>query len=346
MIASAVCRPSLGGALFPGRVWQGVAARWRAVAAALVLAPALSLAAGAAGAQVLPVPALDARVIDRTGTLDTADREALSARLSSLEAETGAQLVVLMVPATAPEDIAAYAHRVADQWKLGRREVGDGLLLVVAKDERKVRIEVAKSLEGAVPDLAARQVIDRAIRPAFRQGDYAGGLTAAVELLGARIRSEHLPAPVASSDGAADEAAGAGGGAPADDAWTFLLAVVPFGAIVLTGLFGRVRGSLLAGAGTGVLVGVSSGSLGWGLLAAVVATVLIGLANVIHAAQRVFGRRGYRSRGADAAGAVLGGWSTGAWSSGGGGWSSGDDGGGFSSGGGGDFGGGGASGDW
>lgn len=103
--------------------------------------------------------------------------------------------MLLLVNSTAPEDIAAYAQRVADSWKIGRRDVGDGVLLVVSKGDRRVRIEVAKALEGAIPDLAARQIIDQSIRPAFRANDYAGGLEAALDQLIARIRGEALPAP-------------------------------------------------------------------------------------------------------------------------------------------------------
>ena len=116
-------------------------------------------------------------------------RDRLEAKLAAFEAEAGPQIVLLLVPATAPEDIAAYAQRVADTWKIGRREVGDGVRVVVAKDERRVRIEVAKALEGAIPDLAARQIIDQSIRPAFRANDYAGGLEAALDQLIARILS-------------------------------------------------------------------------------------------------------------------------------------------------------------
>jgi uncharacterized protein len=307
---------------------------------------------GSAAAQALDVPALDARVIDRTGTLDPAAQAALSERLATLERETGAQLVVLMVAATAPEDIAAYAHRVADAWKLGRREVGDGLLIVVAKDERKVRIEVAKALEGAVPDLAARQVIDRAIRPAFRQGDYAGGLTAAVELLGARVRDEQADPAAASGRDAAQAVAPT---APHEEGWILIaLVAVPLGAIVLTSLFGRVLGSVFAGVGAGALVSWGTHSLLWGIGAGLVATAVIGLINLVQAAGKALAGRGYRATGRRTSrrvgrdvGAGLGGWSMGqggnAW---GGGWSGGEGGGGFSSGGGGDFGGGGASGDW
>src|SRR5690606_14644128 len=96
---------------------------------------------------------------------------------------------------TAPEDIAAFAHRVASQWKIGRREVGDGVLVVVAKDDRRMRIEVARALEGAIPDIAAARIIDAAMAPRFREGDYAGGLQAAVQQLGARIAGEELPLP-------------------------------------------------------------------------------------------------------------------------------------------------------
>jgi uncharacterized protein len=135
---------------------------------ALCLSALTLLAPGAARAQdVLPVPVLTARVIDQTGTLDTVQRAALEGKLEAFEREAGPQIVVLIVPSTAPEDIAAYAQRIADSWKIGRREVGDGLLIVVAKNDRRVRIEVAKALEGAIPDLAARQIIQDAITPAF-----------------------------------------------------------------------------------------------------------------------------------------------------------------------------------
>jgi uncharacterized protein len=319
--------------------------RWRGWLLPLLLAGWL----GGAAAQTLEVPALDARVIDRTGTLDAAARRALAERLGTLEQETGAQLVVLMVAATAPEDIAAYAHRVADTWKLGRRDVGDGLLIVVAKDERKVRIEVAKALEGAVPDLAARQVVDRAIRPAFRQGDYAGGLTAAVEMLGARIRDERTGADSATGPAAAAADAAPPRSAEADDWLMLALVAVPLGSIVLTGLFGRALGSLLAGAGTGALVAWGTQSLGWGIAAGVIATVVIGLVNLVQAAGKALAGRGYRTsgrRGAREWGAGVGGWGLGGGGGGGVSWGGGDGDGGFSSGGGGDFGGGGASGDW
>jgi uncharacterized protein len=146
------------------RFWQG-----------LGLAACLFLGGGAFAQDVLPVPELSSHVMDNTGTLSAPARAMLDEKLAAFEASTGSQVVVLMVPSTAPEDIASYANRVGNTWEIGRREVGDGLLVIVAKDDRKVRIEVAKSLEGAIPDLAARQVIDRAMSPLFKQGDFWGG---------------------------------------------------------------------------------------------------------------------------------------------------------------------------
>ena len=162
---------------------------------------AFCLAAAAALAQgLLPVPALTGRVFDQTATLAAEQRAALAARLAAFEQETGAQIVVLIVPTTAPEDIDVFSQRVGDTWKVGRQGVGDGLLLVVAKNDRTVRIEVAKALEGAVPDLAARQIIDGVIVPAFRKGDFAGGLNGALDRIFSRIRGE-TPPPDARHEG-------------------------------------------------------------------------------------------------------------------------------------------------
>lgn len=278
---------------------------------------------------VLPVPALSGRVIDQTGTLQPGQMAALDAKLAAFEARSGPQIVVLLVEGTAPEDIASYAQRVADSWKIGRRDVGDGVLLVVAKGERKVRIEVAKSLEGAIPDLAARQIIDSAIRPAFRADDYAGGLNVAVDRLVQRIQGEGLPAPTVRK--------GAQEGLQLEELGMFFFVAVPILGAVLTGLFGRKLGSLFT-AGT-------AGGMGWwfthSLLlagaAGVGALLLVGIFGIGSALQRASGRRGgFPHIGGS------GGWGGG---SGGGGFGGGG-GGGFSSGGGGDFGGGGASGDW
>ena len=286
------------------------------------------LGATAHAQDVLPVPPLTAPVIDQTATLDDAQRAALTAKLSAIEQQTGSQIVVLLVPSTLPEDIAAYSQRVGDQWKIGRREVGDGLLIVVAKNDRRVRIEVAKALEGAVPDLAAKRIIDAQITPAFRAGDYAGGLNAAVDQLAARIRGEALPAP-----GRPDaQARHPGGGLSLESLAIFLFVVVPIAGSLLTRMMGRKLGSLATG-------GVAGG-IGWWLTASALLAGMAGLIAVVLVG--VFGVGSARRGGG------TGGMPPIVWGGGGGDWggSRGGGGGGFSSGGGGDFGGGGASGGW
>ena len=295
--------------------------------------------AGVAGAQdVQPVPALSGRIIDQTGTLDAAQTQALDAKLAAFEAQAGPQIVVLMVKATAPEDIASYAQRVADSWKIGRRAVGDGVLLVVAKDARQVRIEVAKALEGAVPDLAARQIIDQAIKPAFRAGDYAGGLGAAVDKLIGRIQGEHLPAPEPRGQKQRS-------GLPLEQLAIFVFVAVPIIGKVLSSLFGRKLGAAVTSGAAGGLGWLFSSSVLIGLGVGAVALVMVGVMGVgsaLRGAGVPLGRRGGNGYGGGWGGG-MGGFGGG----GGGGGSSGSGGsGGFSSGGGGDFGGGGASGDW
>lgn len=270
----------------------------------------------------LPVPPLNARVTDQTGTLDAAQVQALESQLAGIETSLGSQIVVLMIPSTQGEDIAAYAFRVADQWKVGRRDVGDGLLLVVAKEDRTVRIEVARALEGAIPDLAAHQIIERVITPAFRTGDFAGGLSQGVEHLAARIRKEALPLP-----DAADTASDGGDEGMSLQNLGLLLLV---GATQFGGMLTRVMGRKLGALVTGLV----AGAVGWWLstsllIAGGVALVAMVLAVLIGPMAASASRR-------------HGGWGGGGGS--GGGWGGG--GGGFSSGGGGSFGGGGASGRW
>ncbi len=285
--------------------------------------------AGVVGQSVLPVPALNARVIDQTGTLDASQIAALSSRLDALERDRGSQVVVLMVPTTQPEDIASFANRVANDWKIGRRDVGDGVLLIVAKNDRQLRIEVAKTLEGAIPDLAAKRIIDGAITPGFRQDDYAGGLQAGVEQIAALIAGEALPAPASDSRGAAGRGIGQWG-----DLLVFALFALPIASAILRNVLGRKLGALATGAGVGALAFFVSASV---LIAVVAAAV--GLGYALFSAFAPGGRGGRGGFGGP------GGWSSGGhggtWGGGGG-----LGGGGFSSGGGGNFGGGGASGRW
>ncbi|WP_431288035.1 TPM domain-containing protein [Roseateles chitinivorans] len=291
---------------------------------------------------VQPVPPLSGRVIDQTATLSAAQRDALDAKLAAFEREAGPQIVVLMVKTTAPEDIAAFAQRLGDQWKIGRRDVGDGLLIVVAKDDRRINIQTSKALEGAVPDLAARQIIERDITPAFKAGDYAGGLNRAIDSLQARIRGEHLPAPT--------QRPAKSGGHNIDIGEIAMIAflAVPLVGAVLTSIFGRKVGSLFTGVGAGAVGWGLSNSLLLGAGAAVASLILVGVLGIGAARRRSASPSyaGYR-RSAHSSGGIVPPiiWGGGG-GDGGGSWGGGSDGGGFSSGGGGDFGGGGASGDW
>lgn len=161
-----------------------------------LVAAALFLGAGNLPAQSLvPVPPLTGRVVDQTGTLSPAEQAALESRLADLESRKGSQIVVLLISSVRPETIEQFAIRVADNWKPGRLGVDDGVLLLVAKDDREVRIDVRYGLEGAIPDATANRVIDEYILPRFREGDYAGGIASGTERLIALVEGETLPPP-------------------------------------------------------------------------------------------------------------------------------------------------------
>jgi len=302
--------------------------RVRFLLQALLLAIWLPFASVVAWAQgVQPVPALTAHVMDGTGTLTAAQKAALEAKLTAFEQSRGAQVVMLVVPTTQPEDIAAYAQRIGDSWKIGRNSIGDGLLLVVAKNDRTVRIETTKALEGAIPDLAASQIIETALTPRFKQGDFAGGLDAAADQIMARITGENLPAPQQGGNSRRN----ANGGFDWTTLAVFLFFAVPIGGRILSGVLGRKLGSVATGGAVGVLAWLFTSSLVIGGIAAVVGMVfalisgLSSLGGMGRGGPGGFGGGGFGGGG-------LGGGSRG--------------GGGFSSGGGGNFGGGGASGNW
>ena len=288
-----------------------------ALLAALASAPALAQ-------PVLPVPPLSGRVVDQTATLTPPQAAALGAKLEAIEQKNGAQVVVLIVPTTLPEDIASYAQRVGEQWKIGRKAEGDGLLVTVAKNDRAVDIHVAKALQGAVPDIAAGRIIRDVITPAFRAGDFAGGLNSAVDRLGERIAGEGLPAPKE------EPAAGRprGRGFNFQDIAIFLFVGVP----ILGGLLSRVMGRKLGALVTGGAVG----AIGWFLTASLLVAGGAGLVALFMVG--VMGVGGSRG----GMGPIIFGGGGG----GGGGFGGGGGGGGFSSGGGGSFDGGGASGRW
>lgn len=265
-----------------------------------------------AGALV-PVPPLSRRVSDLTGTLTPAQQNVLEAALSALESDKGAQVAVLVVPTTEPESIEQFALRVAESWKLGRKGVDDGVLLLVAKDDRTLRIEVGYGLEGALPDAVCKQIIDDFIVPRFRAGDFHGGIETGLGLIARRVRGEPLPAPSAprTVPVTAEKLKG-----------LFFFWLVAFG--FATAVFGKKAGPVLAAVGVGV-VGAVMIAVALGVIAAL-AALLFGLL----VANSDSGR---------------GGWSSGGRGWGGGGFGGGGGGGGFSGGGGG-FGGGGASGRW
>ncbi len=271
------------------------------------------------------VPALTGHVIDSTGTLAVAQRDALDARLSEFEKTSGSQVVVLLVPSTQPEDIAAYANRVANSWKIGRKTIGDGLLLIVAVQDRKLRIEVAKTLEGAIPDLAAKRIIDEAITPRFKQGDYAGGIDVGVTRIMGLIRGEALPEPTRETSQGA-------GGFDWMELGIFLFVAVP--------VIGAVTKSMLGNRLGAVATGGAAGGIAMLLTASVLIAGLAGVAALIFTL--IQNTPGLRSSGVHRGGRNTG-WGHGGGFGGGGG---GFGGGGFGSGGGGDFGGGGASGGW
>ena len=154
---------------------------------------------GAAQAEIIPVPPLSQRVTDLTQTLSADQIAALTQQLASLEQAKGSQLAVLILPSTGDETIEQFGIRVVDQWKLGRKGVDDGVLLLVAKNDRTVRIEVGRGLEGALPDVTAFRIIREFIVPAFSQGDFAGGIKIGVEKISSVIQGEALPAPKASA---------------------------------------------------------------------------------------------------------------------------------------------------
>ena len=282
---------------------------------------ALLLVAGILGVAHadVPVPPVKARVTDLTGTLTAQQKAELESRIAAFEARRGSQIAVLMLPTTKPEEIEQYAIRVAEAWKIGRKRVDDGLILIVAKDDRRLRIEVGYGLEGTIPDSVAKRVIEERITPRFRDGDFYGGVRDGVDQLIKLAEGEKLPPPQAAANWG-------------QSSWDALPHYVVFGIffIIIAGtflkaMFGRFPGSLATGTGIGVIAWLAFG-IAIGAVALVIGFLLAFL-------NTGTGRGG-------------GSWSSG--SSGSGGSWGGSSGGSSSSwgGGGGSFGGGGSSGSW
>jgi uncharacterized protein len=269
------------------------------------------------------VPDLSRRVTDLSGTLSAQQTTDLETRLTAFEAQKGSQIAVLIVPTLEGEDIAQFGIRVADKWKIGRAKAGgaridDGVILIVAKNDRKLRIEVGYGLEGAIPDAIAKRVIAETITPYFKAGDYYGGIVAGVEQLIQLINGESLPAPTRSSDANST-----------GESWLIYMVVGFFLGNFLASMMGRGLASGVAGLGTAGLSWLTSGAL--------VSSLLMG--GGVFFAVLVLGALGRGGGGG-------GGWGSGGFGGGLGSGGFGGGGGGSWGGGGGGFGGGGASGSW
>lgn len=266
----------------------------------------LMFACGSLRAELVQIPALQHRVTDLTQSLSPEQQSALEARLAGFEQQKGSQIAVLIVPSTLPEAIEQYSIRVVDAWKLGREKQDDGVLLLVAKDDRKMRIEVGYGLEGAIPDLIAKRIITEIMVPSFRQGDFYGGINNAVEQIIRLISGEQLPAPAQHR---------ANGNKLMD-----MLYILFIGAFVAGGILRAVFGKFLGGVINGGLIGMLIWIFGGGLFIAIILGIIAFFLTFA---------------GASGLGHV-GGLGGGGYSGSSGGWS----------GGGGGFGGGGASGSW
>lgn len=274
---------------------------------AFLLLPLLWLSpAWAEDGQPLPVPALSAPVTDQAGLLSPSDAQALNSKLLAFAQEKGSQIAVLIVATTQPEDIFSYSFRVADSWKLGRKGVDDGVLMVIAVQDRKSNLQIGYGLEGAIPDARAKQVLDDIMAPHFKRGDFAGGINAGTDALIKLINGENLPAPAARQRGEGN-----------DNLIVIAIVAGVIAGFIARSVFGRGAGSI---AGFSVALGLAL-LLGAAIAVALFAAIFAAIA-------------------ASSSGRGMGGYGGGSFGGGGFG------GGGSFGGGGGGFGGGGASGSW
>jgi uncharacterized protein len=263
-----------------------------------------------------PVPSLSAQITDLTGTLSAAERQSLESKLHDWEARTGNQLVVLIVPTTAPEPIEEYSLRVAEAWKIGQKGKDNGAIFLIAKDDKRMRIEVGYGFEGVLTDVTSRRIIGETVAPYFKQGQFAAGINAGVDRIIAVVGAGE-PLPDTPKRSAPRHSFDYG------NLFIILLVAVPIVGTILRSIFGNVGGSAIGAGLAGTVAWFIAGSLLIGGVAAVIAFIVI-----------IF--------------SIFGGGRGGGWIPGGGGGfggGGGSSGGGFS-GGGGSFGGGGASGDW
>lgn len=264
-----------------------------------------------------PIPPLEKRVTDLIGLLSSGESNAIEQKLAQFEQEKGSQIVVLIMSTTKPEEIEQYSIRLAEDWKVGREGVDDGIILLVAKDDRKLRIEVGYGLEGAVPDAYSKRIIEQIILPQFRDGDFYHGIDSGVDALIALVSGEELPVP---DNVSANQDSGG--------SILTLFMIIMFFVVAALGSFVRKKVGKFGGFMIMFAIVFLLGWLFMDLVSGLIAAVFVSIFSSVP------GRGGRGGRG----GYYVGG---GGWSSGGGGFS----GGGFS-GGGGSFGGGGSSGSW
>jgi uncharacterized protein len=256
----------------------------------------------------IAIPQLSQRVTDLTGTLTAEQIVALDTKLAAFETKKGSQIAVLMLPSTQPEDIAAYSIRVADAWKIGREKVDDGVILIIAKDDRKSRLEVGRGLEGVIPDAIAKRVLAETMKPHFKNEDYAGGIDAGVTQIMGLIEGETLPAP-------------SGETSSADDGFDTFLIILFFCCIVIDLLFSSLFGKGIGAVLSGISIGGISALIAFFLALDIGLAVIIGV--VMFVILKLFYSSGGNSGGGSSWGSGSSDSSSSSWSGGGGGFSGG-----------------------
>ncbi len=212
-----------------------------------------------AQAELVAIPPLTNQITDLTQTLTAEQSAQLSEKLAAFEGQKGSQIAVLIVPSTQPEDIAQYSIRVVEAWKIGREKQDDGVLILVAKNDKKMRIEVGYGLEGAIPDLIAKQIISEVMSPSFKQGDFYGGINNAIDTILKLIDGEQLSAPLEQN---------------ASTNLENMLPLLLIGGLVFGGILRSIFGEFLGGTFTGGAIGFLAWILGGGILMAIVFGVI------------------------------------------------------------------------
>lgn len=246
------------------------------------------------------IPKLSARVTDLTGTLTPVQVETLENKLAAFEAKKGSQIAVLIVATTQPSDIAEFGIEVADLWRIGRKGVDDGLIMIVAKDDRKMRLEVGYGLEGVIPDAVAKRIIAETMTPLFKSGDYFSGINAGVDQIINLVEGEQLPAPQTRQDTQQN-----------DGSFLFVLFGGLFAGSLFTSLFGRALGAVIAGIASGLVAALF---LGFGIGA-----MMVGILVFFLLAARFTGGGGWSNGGGYYRGGGGSSWSGGGGGFGGGG---------------------------